>query len=83
MIWRDCVRERWVIVCGLVVGGIGKAYLKELKVRLSGGSGGIVSFSSQFLGSSVVSLKFDEEQLQILRLTTPELKDVRGPDHSE
>ena len=29
--------------------------------------------------SSVVSLKLAEEQLQILRLTTPEPKDVRGP----
>ena len=33
--------------------------------------------------SSVVSLKFIEEQPQILRLTTPELKDVRGPVRSE
>ncbi len=33
--------------------------------------------------SSVVSLKFIEEQKQILRLTTPELKDVRGPVRSE
>jgi hypothetical protein len=31
---------------------------------------------------SVVSLKFIEEQPQILRLTTPELKDVRGPVRS-
>jgi len=31
----------------------------------------------------VVSLKFFEEQKQILRLTTPELKDVRGPVRSE
>jgi hypothetical protein len=31
----------------------------------------------------VVSLKFFEEQKQILRLTTPELKDVRGPFRSE
>jgi hypothetical protein len=30
----------------------------------------------------VVSLKFVEEQKQILRLTTPELKDVRGPVRS-
>jgi hypothetical protein len=30
-------------------------------------------------GSSLVSLKFIEEQPQILRLTTPELKDVRAP----
>jgi hypothetical protein len=28
-------------------------------------------------------LKFFEEQKQILRLTTPELKDVRGPFRSE
>jgi len=34
-------------------------------------------------GSSAVSLKFIEEQPQILRLTTPELKDVRGPVRSE
>jgi hypothetical protein len=34
-------------------------------------------------GPSVVSLKFTEEQPQILRLTTPELKDVRGPVRSE
>jgi hypothetical protein len=40
-----------VIVCGLVVGGIGKADLKELKARLSGGSGGIVSFRTQFLAT--------------------------------
>jgi hypothetical protein len=33
--------------------------------------------------ASVVSLKFIEEQPQILRLTTPELKDVRGPVRSE
>jgi len=33
--------------------------------------------------ASVVSLKFVEEQKQILRLTTPELKDVRGPVRSE
>jgi len=33
--------------------------------------------------SSEVSLKFIEEQPQILRLTTPELKDVRGPVRSE
>jgi hypothetical protein len=33
--------------------------------------------------TSVVSLKFVEEQPQILRLTTPELKDVRGPVRSE
>jgi hypothetical protein len=33
--------------------------------------------------SSVASLKFIEEQPQILRLTTPELKDVRGPVRSE
>jgi hypothetical protein len=33
--------------------------------------------------SSVVSLKLVEEQKQILRLTTPELKDVRGPVRSE
>jgi hypothetical protein len=33
--------------------------------------------------SSVVSLKFMEEQPQILRLTTPKLKNVRGPDRSE
>ncbi len=32
---------------------------------------------------NVVSLKFIEEQPQILRLTTPELKDVRGPVRSE
>ena len=31
----------------------------------------------------VVSLKFIEGQPQILRLTTPELKDVRGPVRSE
>ena len=30
----------------------------------------------------VVRLKFIEEQPQILRLTTPELKDVRGPVRS-
>ncbi len=30
-----------------------------------------------------VSLKFIEEQPQILRLTTPELRDVRGPVRSE
>jgi len=30
-----------------------------------------------------MSLKFAEEQPQILRLTTPELKDDRGPVHSE
>ncbi len=35
------------------------------------------------LETSVVSLKFIEEQPQILRLTTPELKDVRGPVRSE
>jgi len=29
--------------------------------------------------ASAVSLKFIEEQPQILRLTTPELKDVRAP----
>ena len=34
-------------------------------------------------GSSVASLKFIEEQPQILRLTTPELKGVRGPVRSE
>jgi len=34
-------------------------------------------------GISVLSLKFLEEQPQILRLTTPELKDVRGPVRSE
>ncbi len=33
--------------------------------------------------TSAVSLKFIEEQPQILRLTTPELKDVRGPVRSE
>ena len=33
--------------------------------------------------TSVVSLKVIEEQPQILRLTTPELKDVRGPARSE
>jgi hypothetical protein len=32
---------------------------------------------------SVVNLKFVEEQPQILRLTTPEVKDVRGPVRSE
>ena len=32
---------------------------------------------------SVVDLKFAEEQKQILRLTTPELKNVRGPFRSE
>ena len=32
--------------------------------------------------TSVVSLKFIEEQPQIPRLTTPELKDVRGPVRS-
>jgi hypothetical protein len=31
----------------------------------------------------VVSLKFGEAQKQILRLTTPELKSVRGPFRSE
>jgi len=30
-----------------------------------------------------MSLKFVEEQQQILRLTTPELKGVRGPFRSE
>jgi hypothetical protein len=33
--------------------------------------------------SGVVNLKFIEEQPQILRLTTPELKYVRGPVRSE
>ena len=33
--------------------------------------------------SSVVSLKYVEKRPQILRLTTPELKDVRGPVRSE
>jgi hypothetical protein len=33
--------------------------------------------------ADVVSLKFIEEQTQILRLTTPELEDVRGPVRSE
>jgi len=33
--------------------------------------------------ASVVRLKFIEEQPQILRLTTPELKDVRGRFRSE
>ena len=31
----------------------------------------------------VASLKFVEEQPQILRLTNPELKNVRGPVRSE
>ena len=35
------------------------------------------------LAASVASLKFVEEQPRILRLTTPELKDVRGPVRSE
>jgi hypothetical protein len=34
-------------------------------------------------GTSVVSLKFIEELPQILRLTTSELKGVRGPVRSE
>ena len=38
---------------------------------------------SQERVASVVSLEFVEEQMQILRLTTPELKDVRGPVRSE
>jgi len=33
--------------------------------------------------AGVAGLKFVEEQKQILRLTTPELKDVRGPVRSE
>ena len=33
--------------------------------------------------ASVLSLKFIEEQTQILRLTTPKLKDVWGPVRSE
>jgi hypothetical protein len=33
--------------------------------------------------TSVVRLKIVEEQKQILRLTTPELKDIRGPVRSE
>jgi hypothetical protein len=33
--------------------------------------------------ASVVGPKFVEEQPQILRLATPELKDVRGPVRSE
>jgi hypothetical protein len=33
--------------------------------------------------ANVVSPKFTEEQPQILRLTTPGLKDVRGPVRSE
>ena len=37
-----------VIVCGLVVGGEGICDLKELKARVAGGSGGIVSFRTQF-----------------------------------
>ena len=39
--------------------------------------------ASELQRASVVSLKFIEEQPQILRLTTPELKDVRGPVRSE
>jgi len=35
------------------------------------------------LAARVVGLKFVEEQPQILRLTTPELKGVRGPVRSE
>ena len=35
------------------------------------------------LNSSMVSLKLVEEQKQILRLATPELKSVRGPVRSE
>ena len=35
------------------------------------------------LEARVVSLRFVEEQLQVLRLTTPELKDVRSPVRSE
>jgi hypothetical protein len=38
--------------------------------------------SNLMTGPSVVSLKFIEEQPQILRLTTPELKVVRGPVRS-
>ena len=33
--------------------------------------------------ASVVSPEFIEEQPQIVRITTPELKDVRGPVRSE
>jgi hypothetical protein len=39
--------------------------------------------SYNLLSTSVASLKFIEEQQQILRLTTPELKNVRGPVRSE
>jgi len=35
--------------------------------------------SAMIRPGSVVSLKFIGRQTQILRLTTPELKDVRGP----
>ena len=38
---------------------------------------------STITNASVVSLKFIEEQSQILRLATPELKDIRGPVRSE
>ena len=36
-----------------------------------------------WIGTSVVSQKFIEEQPQILRLTTPELKNIRGPVRSD
>jgi hypothetical protein len=58
------------------------------KARCFSGSYGTaeaVPFQSRIYAtsSSVVSPEFTEEEPQILRLTTPELKDVRGPVRSE
>ncbi len=59
--------------------------LKPSELRDVCGTTKVVPFYKAIyeMGSSVVSLKFIEEQPQILRLTTPELKDVRGPVRSE
>ncbi len=59
--------------------------LKSRILYVSDGTAEAVPFQNSIYATSsnVVSLKFIEEQPQILRLTTPELKDVRGPVRSE
>ncbi len=63
-------------------------WLKKIRAffrafRMWTGCGNTRSGGRRWESASVASLKFIEEQPQVLRLTTPELKDVRGPVRSE